>query len=246
MQRHDPRHDPETNRLVGRGSAYVRRASGFVQMPDLTIYSVRTRYTYRCSGPDLPAPQLVTDQDGLRNLPLRLPPLPALALNREIRLLLGDAEIPLQDPLRALHDLARFEALGQLAVLHLQPRQLHLRPDEKPHRRDQLNLGARVLARLAVLDVDHPDQPAATQHGHRQKRLVAVLRQLVEHLEPRILERLAGDRYRLPMLRDPAGDALPHPYRQAVHHVGVRILRRPQHERVVLEHVNETRVALND
>ena len=60
------------------------------------------------------APQLFTEDDRVRNLLLRLAPLPALALNRQVGLLLGDSEIALQDAFRALDHLPRLEPLGQL------------------------------------------------------------------------------------------------------------------------------------
>ena len=61
--------------------------------------------------------EIVAQHDGFRNLLLRLPALPALALDGEVGLFLGHAEVALQDALRALDDLPRLEALGQLRVL---------------------------------------------------------------------------------------------------------------------------------
>ena len=94
-------------------------------------------------------------------------------------------------------------------VLDLEPGHLDLGADEKPERRDQLHLAPAVLVRLAVLEVDDADQLAAREHGHRQKRLVAILRQLVERLESRVLERARRHGDRLAMFGHPPGDALP-------------------------------------
>ena len=128
-------------------------------------------------------------------------------------------------------------------VLDLEARHLDLGADEEAERRDQLNLAAAVLVRLPVLHVDDADQLAARQHRHRQERLVAILGQLVEGLEPRVLERVAAHRHRLAMLGHPAGDALADAQLQPIDDVGVRRLRRAQHQVVVLEHVDEARVA---
>ena len=88
------------------------------------------------------------------------------------------------------------------------------------------------LVRLAVLQVDDAHELAAREHRHREERLVPILGQLVEHLKARVLERVAPDGHRLPMLRDPAGDALPDAQLQPIDDVGVRGLRRAKHERV--------------
>jgi hypothetical protein len=65
-----------------------------------------------------------------------------------------------------------------------------------------------VLVRVSMLKVDHRHQPSAAEHRHREKRLVAILGQLVEDLEPRILEGVTADRHRLPVLGHPPGQPL--------------------------------------
>ena len=166
---------------------------------------------------------LVGQQDRFGDLPLRSATLPALPLDRQIGLFLGDAQIALQDPLGAIEHLARFEPLRQLAVLGLEPRQLDLGAHQEPDGGDQLNLAPAVLVRMAMLQVDDGDEPAAAQHGHRQERLVVILGQLVEHLEARIFEGVDSECDRLPMLGDPAGDPLADPQLQPIDDVGVRI-----------------------
>ena len=49
-----------------------------------------------------------------------------------------------------------------------------------------------------MLQVDHAHQLAARQDGHRQEGFVAILRQLVEGLEARVVEGVTahGDRLR--------------------------------------------------
>ena len=62
----------------------------------------------------LPPSQLIAQDDRVGDLLLRLPPLTALPLNREVGLFFRHAEIALQDSLGAFNDLARFEALREL------------------------------------------------------------------------------------------------------------------------------------
>src|SRR5262245_51487264 len=69
-------------------------------------------------------PQLVADEDGLGDLLLGLAALAALALDGEIRLFFRDAQVALQDALRALDDFPLLEPLRELAVLGLEPRHL--------------------------------------------------------------------------------------------------------------------------
>ena len=61
---------------------------------------------------------------------------------------------------------------------------------------------------LAMLQVDHTDHAPAAHQRHRQKRLVAVFRQLVKKLKARIERRLFRYRHRLVMLRHPSCNAL--------------------------------------
>ena len=179
------------------------------------------------------APEIVGQQNRLGDLALGSPPLPALSLDGEVGLFFADAEVPLQDALRAIEDLARFEPLRQLTVLALEARQLDLGADEETDRGDQLNLGPAVLVRMTMLQVDDGHQPSAAEHRHREKRLVVILGQLVEDLEPRILERVAADRYGLAMLGHPAGEALADAQLEPVDDIAVGILRCAQDELVV-------------
>jgi hypothetical protein len=57
---------------------------------------------------------------------------------------------------------------------------------------------------------------------------------------------VAADGHRLAVLGHPPGDPFAEPQLQAIDHVGVRRLGRSQHERVLVEHVDETGVALDD
>ena len=107
---------------------------------------------------------------------------------------------------------------------------------------DQLNLAAAVLVRFTMLDVDHADQLAARQHRHRQERVVAILGQLVEGLEARVLPCAATHRHRLAMFGHPPGDAFAHAQLQPADDIEVRRLRGAQHQVLVLEHVDEAGV----
>ena len=55
------------------------------------------------------APQVVGEQDGLGDLTLGATSMSALLLNGEVRLLLGDTEVALQDSLCAIEQLSRFK-----------------------------------------------------------------------------------------------------------------------------------------
>src|SRR5690606_37860139 len=109
------------------------------------------------------AAHVVAQQDRLGDFLLRPPPLPALLLNREVRLLLGDPEVALQDRLRAVDQLALLEPFREGRVLVLEPRHLDLGADEEADRRDRLDLLARVDVRIAVLEVDDADELAAAE-----------------------------------------------------------------------------------
>ena len=87
-------------------------------------------------------------------------------------------------------------------------------------------------------------RPAAHQ-GHGEKRLVAVLRQLVEKLKPRIVRRFFRNGYGLAMLRHPSRNALPDAQFQAVDHFRMGILRSSQNEFVAFHDVDEAGVALD-
>jgi hypothetical protein len=102
-----------------------------------------------------------------------------------------------------------------------------------------------VLVLLLVLHVDDARQLAARQHRHRQERFVPVLGQLVERLEPRILERMTADRHGLAVFGDPPGDAFAHTQGQAIDDVGMWPLGGAKHQVIALEHVDEHRVARN-
>src|SRR5947207_8563 len=81
-------------------------------------------------------------------------PLAALMLDLQVRLLLADAQVALQDALGAIEHLARLETLGELAVLHLQASKLDLGAHQEPDSRDELDLGPAVLVWIAMLEVD--------------------------------------------------------------------------------------------
>ena len=95
-----------------------------------------------------------------------------------------------------------------------------------------------------MLQIDDADQLAARQHRHREKRLVAILRKLVERLETRILEGAGRHGHWLTVLRHPSGNTLANAQLQSIDDVGMRRLRRAQHQRLVLLDVDEAGIAL--
>src|SRR6185503_8322335 len=174
----------------------------------------------------LASAEVVAQHDRFRDFLLRLPTLPALPLDGEVGLFLGDSEIALKDALRALDDLPCLEPLGQLRVLDFEPRHLDLGADEEADGRDELDVLPAVVVRLTMLQVDDADQLAARQHGHREEGLVAIFGEFVECLEARILEGVAAHGHRLAMLGDPPGNPLSDSYLQAIDDVRMRRLRR--------------------
>src|SRR5690349_19704386 len=96
------------------------------------------------SRPSLAAAEFVAEDDRFRNLLLRLAALAALPLNRQVGFFLADAEIALQDPLRAVEHLACFEPLRELRVLTLEPRHLDLGADQEADGGDQLDVPPAV------------------------------------------------------------------------------------------------------
>src|SRR5262249_45650524 len=99
--------------------------------------------------------------------------------------------------------------------------------------------------RQTMLEVDYTDNASAAQDRHRKERLITIFRQLAEELEARIAMGIRGQGHWLVMLRGPAGDSLPYPQFQPVHDFGMRVLRRPQDQLVVLQNIDECRVALD-
>ena len=91
-----------------------------------------------------------------------------------------------------------------------------------------------------------PNELPARQHRHREERFVAILRQLVERLESWIVERVTANGYRGAVRSHPSSDALSHAQLETIDDIRVRRLRRTQHQVVVLEHVDEARVTLDD
>jgi len=98
---------------------------------------------------------------------------------------------------------------------------------------------------LAVLQVDDAHDAAAAHQGHREKRFVAVFRQLVEKLEAGVMGSFLGDGHRFAMLRNPSGNALPDAEFQAVDHVLVRVLGGAKDQFVAFQNINEAGVALH-
>jgi alpha-beta hydrolase superfamily lysophospholipase len=197
------------------------------------------------SESSLRAGDFVGDQNGFRDFLHRLAALPALVLQHELSLFFVDLQIAPQNVFSAFNRLPRLRKLERFRALGLQPHRFNLGPHEETDRRDQMNFAPAVRMGLAVLHVDDSDEFVAAKHRHRQKRLVPVLRQIMKQLKSRIERGAAGDRHRFFMLADPASDALPHPKLQTIHHVRMRILRRPQDEFASFKDVDETRIALH-
>ena len=78
-----------------------------------------------------------------------------------------EPQVALQDSLRALHQFASFKLLHELRVLHLEPRHLNLRADQKTDHRYQSNLPGRVRVRLAMLQINHADHAPARKNRNR-------------------------------------------------------------------------------
>ena len=117
----------------------------------------------------------------------------------------------------------------------------HLRGD----RDEEVDLGRRELARLSRPDVQRALELVPGEDRHREDRLVLVLRQVRERLEPLVEVRLGRDHHRLASscgrTRDPLARAHPRP---AGHLLDPRPVRRPQYElgRLLVVEVDEARV----
>jgi hypothetical protein len=64
-------------------------------------------------------------------------------------------------------------------------------------------------------------------------------------LKTRIVSGFLGNGHRFTVLRNPSRNALPNAEFEAVDDVGMRILRRPEHEFIAFENVDEAGVALD-
>ena len=74
---------------------------------------------------------------------------------------------------------------------------------------EQADLLGIVPVRLARLHVEDADHLVLDQHGDREERLEALVLQLGEILEARVVVGFLIEHDRLPLARDPAGDPLP-------------------------------------
>ena len=102
--------------------------------------------------------QAAGEDDRLGNVLLGLPALTTLPLDGEVGLLFCYPELALEKSFRTMHDLPRFQPLGQLDIFNFQSRHLDFGNDQEADHRDEPYLAAAVVTRLPVLDVDdsHP------------------------------------------------------------------------------------------
>jgi len=171
--------------------------------------------------------------------------LATLALEGEVGLLLGEAEIALQDAFGALDEFAGFKLLREVGVFALEARHFDFGADQESDGGDELYLALGVDVRLAVLDVDDADGAPTAEEGHGEESFVAVFREFVEELEAWVLGSITGDGYGFEMLGDPSSDALADMELEAVDDFGVGVLGGAEDEFFVLQHINEARIALD-
>ena len=114
-------------------------------------------------------------------------------------------------------------------------------------RDEQVDLGLRELARLDRPDVQRAGELRPREDRHGEDRLVLVLGQVRERLEPLVEVRLGRDHDRRALGGGGARDSLagPHP-RRARHLLDARPVRRPQQElvRLLVVEVDEARVGV--
>ena len=105
--------------------------------------------------------------------------------------------------------------------------------DLRRDRNQQVDLFAGEVPRRDRADVQRAGKPLAREDRHGENRLVLVLGQIRERLEPRIEMGLRRDHHGLPLRRGDAGDPLarPHP-RPPCHLLDARPVRRAEHELV--------------
>jgi hypothetical protein len=112
-------------------------------------------------------------------------------------------------------------------------------------RQEQVDFRGRELPGLARAHVQRALKLLTRQDRDGEDRLVLLLGQVHEPLEPRVEMRLRGDHHRSALLRRDAGDPLTRPHPRASRHLlDRRPVRRPQHElpRPLLVQVDEARV----
>jgi len=172
--------------------------------------------------------------------------LAALALEGEVGLLLGEAEVALQDAFGALHEFAGFELLGEVGIFAFEAGHLDFGADEKSYGGDELNLAFRIDVRLPVLHVDDAHGTSAAEERDGKKSFVTVFREFVEELEARILGGVAGDGYRLKVLGDPSGDALANLKLETVEDFGVGVFGGAEDKFLVFQNIDEAGIALDE
>ena len=231
------------NIIIRLYSRQLRVQSGDEQAPQnraLTVSAERLgREHLRISS------DLVAQHDGFGNNLHGFALLAALALQDEIGLLLAQAQIALQNAFGTFDDLSGLQLFREGGVGFFQARQLKFGAHEKSYGGDHTNLATAVHMVLAMLEINDAHNPATAHQGYREKRLIAVFRQLVEELETWIVRCLFWNGNGFAMLSDPSGDALADAQFQAVHDFRMRILRSPQDEFITFKHVDQAGIALD-
>jgi hypothetical protein len=99
---------------------------------------------------------------------------------------------------------------------------------------------------LAMLQIDYAYNPSSAHQWNRKKGFVTVFREFMKKLEPRILRCALGNGYGLTVLGNPSGNALADAKFQAIDHLWVRILRRPQDKFIAFEHINKAGITFHE
>ena len=157
-----------------------------------------------------------------------------------------EAEIALQNAFGALDDFPGLQLFRECGVGFLEAREFKFGTYEKSDCGDHANLSPPIDMVLAVLQIDHAYDAASAKQRDREKRLIAVFRQLVKKLEARIVRRFFRNGNWLAVLRHPACNALSNAKFQAVDDVGVRVLRGAKNKFITFEDVDEAGVALDE
>jgi len=102
------------------------------------------------------------------------------------------------------------------------------------------------MVRLPVLQVDHANHSAPAKDRHGQEGFKGVLGQIVKYLEPGVDGGVGGYSHGLAVFGNPARYPLTYGDSKAIYQIGVRVLRCPQNQLVILPDEDEAGIASDD
>src|SRR6266851_7102647 len=190
--------------------------------------------------------EFIGKENGLCDLPHGFALLPPVLFQRNVSLFFAEIHLALQDSFGPLHELAVFQLPGHLRLFGLHPGQFQLRAYEEADGGDETDLAIGVMVRLPVLQVDHANHSAPAKDRHGQEGFKGVLGQIVKYLEPGVDGGVGGYSHGLAVFGNPARYPLTYGDSKAIYQIGVRVLRCPQNQLVILPDEDEAGIASDD